>query len=202
MISMGIIATLAALLVFQTVRLFLNRFSGRSCNEVIPYLRIDNPEDLEGVLDSTLEQCLSLNLNHRQFRKEQLSRIRLSHECIGRRAHNVRIWQEWADTELMRSRATCNVDVAKAAAELVECCAEYRIAASSIQMQLYFWHIKLLILPFANIPRVARVRKIESFDLLDSYEKIKESTLRLATACGGNFNKQLALALSSALLPD
>jgi hypothetical protein len=84
----------------------------------------------------------------------------------------------------------------------VDCCAEHRIAASSIQMQLCIWQIKLQILPFASVPRVARVRKIESFDLLDSYEKIKEGTLRLATACGGNFNKQLALALSSALLPD
>lgn len=199
MMSIGIVATLGALFVFQTARLFLSRFSGRSCNDVIPYLRTDNPEDLEGVLDSTLERCLSLNLTHRQFRREQLSRIRLSHECIGRRAHNVRIWQEWADTELGRSRATGNADVARAAAELVECCVEYRIAASSIQMQLYVWQIKLLILPFANVPSVARVRKVDSFDLLNSYEKIKASALKLATACGGNFDKQLALALKLAL---
>jgi hypothetical protein len=202
MMSIGVVAALVALFGFQIVRLFLSRFSGRSRNEVIPYLRTDNREDLEGLLDSTLEQCLSLNLNHTQFCREQLSRIRLSHECIGRRAHNVRIWQEWADTELARSGATGNADVANAAAELVECCAEYRIAASSIQMQLYVWQIKLLVLPFANVPRVARVRKVESFDLLDSYEQIKTSALRLATACGGDFNKQLALVLSSGPVPE
>jgi hypothetical protein len=199
MMLIGIGVTVVVLLVFQSARLFLCRFSGRSSNEVIPYLRTDNPEDLAGILDSTVERCLSLNLSQRQFRKEQLQRIRLCNECIGRRAHNVRIWQEWAGTELTRSRSTNNEEVGRAAAELEACCAEYRIAASCIQTQLYFWHLKLLLMPYANVPRVASLRRVDSFDLLNSYERIKAAALILADTCGGEFNEKLALALNPAM---
>jgi hypothetical protein len=197
MILIGICTTLVLLFFFQIVRLFFSRFANRTSNEVIPYLRVENSEDLAGLLDSALERYLSLNLNHRQFRTEQLSRIRLCQECIGRRAHNARIWQEWADTELLRTRATGDEDVARAASELIRCCVEYRIAASAIQLQLYYWQLKLIVLPFAAVPRVSRVRKCDSFDLLTSYEAIKGAAVMLAEACGGNLSERLA----SVLLP-
>jgi hypothetical protein len=40
---------------------------------------------------------------------------------------------------------------------------------------------------------------VDSFDLLNSYEKIKAAALILAAACGGEFNGKLALALKPAM---
>src|SRR5437899_6684753 len=111
---LGIVSTLVALFLLHILRLFSSRFSNRSFNEVVPYLRPDNLESLSELLDATLERYLCLNLELKQFRKEQLKRVRLAHECISRRTRNVVIWQEWADTELKRSRKTGNSEVSTA----------------------------------------------------------------------------------------
>jgi hypothetical protein len=54
-------------------------------------------------------------------------------------------------------------------------------------------------MPYANVPRVARLRRVDSFDLLNSYDRIKAAALILADACGGKFNGRLALALQPAI---
>ncbi|MBZ5534209.1 MAG: hypothetical protein LAO20_22515 [Acidobacteriia bacterium] len=81
----GVIATLVALFILSVLRLFLTRFSHRSFNQVVPYLRPDGAAILAELMDAALERSLSLNLTQRQFRNEQLNRIRLADEYIGHR---------------------------------------------------------------------------------------------------------------------
>src|SRR5258708_31333805 len=69
----------------------LYRVDKRSFNDAVPYLRRDNPERLEELLDHVLEANLLLNLGQRQFRREQLKRIRLAQEFIAQKAQKVAI---------------------------------------------------------------------------------------------------------------
>jgi hypothetical protein len=194
---LGIAITLVVLFFLSVLRLFVSRFVRRDFSQVVPFLQSDNPEILGDLFDPATERQLSDCLNRRQLRREQLNRIRLGQEYVARRTHNVVVWQEWADTELRKSRATLDAHVRTAAEELVAGCAEYRIASSSIQAQLRIWQLKLLLLPLAKAPSLARLRRIDEFDLLQSYERIKQGALKLADLCGGNYSEQLRGALQT-----
>src|SRR5215471_431164 len=195
MIVLGIIITLLAFFLFSVFRLFLSRFIQRPFEQVIPFLRQDDAATLAELLDASLEKQLRDVLSHKQFRKEQLNRIRLAQERIRCRAHNVTVWQEWGDTELSKARVTGNQEICAVADKLVVACAEFRIGASAVQTQLRLWQVKLLLLPSAGIPRLSRLRKTDDFDLLLSYESIKKTALNLAEACGSDYHDRLLQAL-------
>lgn len=191
----GVVATLAVLFIFSVVRLFFSRFIHRPFHQVIPSLRQDDAATLAELLDQKEDVHLRQALNRRQFRREQMGRIRLTHERIACRAHNVTVFQEWADTELSKARVTENQEIKTAAARLVVACAEFRMAASAVQTQLTIWQAKLFFLPFAAVPRLSRLRTADDVDLLFSYEGIKETALKLAHLCGSDCYERLVEAL-------
>ena len=90
---------------------------------------------------------------------------------------------------------TGDEEIKAAADALVVACAEFRIGASSIKFQLHFWQFKLTLLPFARLPRISRLKKVDDFDVFDSYEKIREAAFRLAELCGGDYHERLTEAL-------
>jgi hypothetical protein len=192
---LGIVATLVALFIISVLRLFLTRFTHRDFNQVIPYLRPDGTAILAELMDAKLEKFLALNMTHRQFRREQLDRIRLADEYIGHRSHNAVIWQGWGDTELSKARQTLDEEVRAAADALVLACVDYRIGGSAVQTQLHVWQFKLILLPFARVPRITVLKTVDDFDLLDSYEKIQYAALALAELCGGDCYDRLLEAL-------
>src|SRR5216684_2060507 len=187
----GILVTFGAIFLFRIFLLFASRYSNRSFNEVVSFLRSDQPEQLEELLDRALEASLEVNLSSRQFRREQMRRIRLAYECIDRRTHNVTVFQEWADTELGKTRVTFNREVRTAADKLVIRCAEFRMGASAIKFQLNLWYLKMRFLPSGRVPHISRLRRTDSFDLLGSYDEIKQAALNLAEVCGGEGYEKL-----------
>ena len=191
----GVVATLLALFLLSVLRLFLSRFVHRTFDQVIPFLRQDDAATLAELLNATLEKQLREILTHRQFRNEQLNRMRLAQERIACRAHNVTVWQEWADTELSKARVTGNEEIRRVADRLVVACAEYRIGASAVRTQLRIWQIKLVLLPSGKVPRISRLRRTDDFDLLLSYEDIKQFALNLAELCGDDCYERLSEAL-------
>jgi hypothetical protein len=173
----------------------LYRLEKRTFNDAVPYLRRDNPEQLEELLNHVLEASLLLNLGQAQFRKEQLKRIRLAQEFIAQRAHNASVLQEWGSTEQERTRTTLDKDVRSAARTLIEACIEYRISVLWIRIQLQMWYLKLALLPLVQPPQIARLRRVDSFDVLRSYVDIKKAAEQLAAACGGDYQQRLTQVL-------
>src|SRR5258708_17566164 len=84
----------------------LYRVDKRSFNDAVPYLRRDNPERLEELLDHVLEASLLLNLGQRQFHEDELKPIRLAQGLITPRADNADTLQEWCTTGEERNRPT------------------------------------------------------------------------------------------------
>ncbi len=189
---LGILAAFAILAVlFQ--RLYRRRRRGPE--HVIPYLRAASEDELGSLVDRREERYLMLNLGPARFRKAQLHRIDLTREKLRCRGHNAVIFQEWADYELERSRQTHDAEIGAIAERLFHQCAEFRMAAFWIEARLNLCYLKLLVLPRARTPRISRLRKIESFDLLDAYQQIRQTAAELALAYGGDYAGRLQKAL-------
>lgn len=195
MILLGIIATLVALFLLSVLRLFLSRFIHRSFDQVILFLRYDDASALAELFSVPLEKYLREALSHGQFRKEQLNRIRLAHERVECRAHNVTVLQEWADTELSKARVTGDEEIRAIADKLVVACAMFRMAASVVQTRMRIRQAKIVLMPSASIPRLSSLRKADDVDLLLSYEAVKELALKLAELCGSDCRERLLEAL-------
>lgn len=194
MIIGSILALLVAVPVLAYIRR-LFRFPNRGADQVAPYLRNSGREELEGLLDPRDEEQMELILGAAQFGKAQLNRIRLLREKLGCCVHNAAILQEWAGYEQRRSLHTGDGEVEAAAEALFQQCAEFRMAAFWIQLQLKLWYLQLMMLPGARAPWISRLRRIDSFDLLECYEQIRQAAAQLALACGGDCPQKLAETL-------
>lgn len=194
-----IVAFILAVLVSMTVMvgLFqrLYRFRSRGPEHVIPYLRAAGAGELDSLVDSREELFLFLNLDPAQLRKTQINRIHLLREKLRRHGHNAVIFQEWGDYEMERSRQTQDLETGATAEKLFNQCAEFRMAAFWIELQMTFWQLKLLALPRAKAPRISNLRKIESFDLVEAYRQIRNTAAELALVYGGEYRDRLQGAL-------
>ena len=171
---------------------WIYRFPDRTEKEIIPHLREVDLEQLKDLLDLADEGYLRLNLAPTVFRKEQRRRIDLTLEYCGRMAHNALLLQEWASNELRKSGKTFNRDVARVSGELHNACIEFRIHSIITRMKLHAWLFRIKALPFFQIPLLAEARRIDSFDLVYSYERIKHGAERLSLACGSSYQDRLA----------
>lgn len=167
-------------------------FPSRVENEVIPYLRSVDMENVKDLHNLSQEGYLKLNLSAESFRLEQRRRIALTLEYYGRMAHNTVLLSEWANTEFRKSWKTGNREANAASKELLNICMEFRIHTWLIRIRLHAWLFRIRALPFISIPLLAEARRIGSFDLIYSYERIKQSAEKLSRACGSASQKELA----------
>jgi hypothetical protein len=175
--------------------LFVSQFSKHSLYDVLPFLHANDPGYLEELFNSSREATLAGTLGEKPFRGAQIKRIRLALEWLKRRAANAGYFQQWAYAEAKKTEVTYDLEVRAAAEELAAACSEYRMAAGIIRRQLQRWLLQLILLPLTRVPHIAPLKKIDSFDLLQSYEKLEEAAVRLAQACGGDYYDLLADAL-------
>jgi hypothetical protein len=171
---------------FESLYRWIYRFPSRTEKEIIPYLREVDLERLKNLLNLADEGYLRLNLPPEAFRQEQRRRIDLTLEYYGRMSHNSLLVQQWANTEMRRSVMTRNREVTSASKELHNACIEFRIHALITRVRLHAWLFRTKALPFVPVPFLAAARRIDSFDLVCSYERIKQEAEKLSRACGSH----------------
>lgn len=190
-----IIFLVFASLLFLAALAFVHRvyrFHHRTIHDVIPFLRRLAIEELECLLDARDEQALEQNLSVPQFAKAQLNRIHLLREKLRCADHNAAVLQDWAEYELERTYVTYDEDARRASKALLEECREFRIATLWIKVQLNLWYFQLKLFPVRDIPLISRLRRIDSFDLLDSYRQLANSAAALAGTSGESYRLKLA----------
>ncbi|SRR6266853_264915 len=180
------------LVIFESLYQWIYRFPDRTERQIISYLREVDLEELKDLLNLADEGYLRLNLSAAAFRSEQRRRIDLTLEYYGRMAHNSLLLQEWASSELRKSWKTLNRDVTRTSKELHTACIEFRIHALITRIRLHAWLFRIKAFPFVPIPFLAEARRIDSFDLVYSYERIKQAAEKLSQTCGGNYHDELA----------
>lgn len=177
---------------FESLYHWIYRFPERTEKEIIPHLREVDLEQLKDLLSLADEGYLRLNLSPGAFRQEQRRRIYLTLEYYGRMAHNTLLVREWASTELRKSRRTRNGEVTSVSTELNNTCVEFRICTLITRMKLHVWLFRIKALPFVSIPFLAEARRIDSFDLVYTYERIKHAAEKLSRSCGSSYQDKLA----------
>ncbi|MGC2696760.1 MAG: hypothetical protein WA738_13325 [Candidatus Angelobacter sp.] len=185
-------AAVIGLISFESFYQWVYRFPDRTERQVIPYLREVNLEELIDLLSLAQEGYLRLNLSEDEFRREQRHRIDLTLEYYGRMSHNALLLQEWANNELRKSWRTFNREAASASRELNNACIEFRVHALITRMKLHAWLFRIKALPFVSIPFLAEARRIDSFDLVYTYERIKHAAEKLSRSCGSSYQDKLA----------
>ncbi|HEX5435040.1 MAG TPA: hypothetical protein VFY05_12440 [Candidatus Angelobacter sp.] len=170
----------------------LYRFRDRTINDVIPFLRHLALEDLDSLLDQRHEETLWETLSVSQFAKAQINRVHLLREKLCCADHNASILQDWAAYEFERTYVTCDQQVREIANALLQGCTEFRIAVFWIKFQLNLWYLQLKLFPIRNIPFISRLRKIDSFDLLESYRQVTKKAAVLAGTSGESYRLKLA----------
>jgi hypothetical protein len=171
------------------------RMAERTENQVIPFLRPVDLDELESVLNFGDEGVLRLNLAPQQFRKEQKNRINFAREHFGRMSHNALYLQEWARYINRRSLATRDRAARSLSQEMIELCIQLRIAMMAARFKLNLWLIRIIVLRFMPIPAMGEVRRIGYCDLVVSYKSIKDLADRLRQIGGGNQNQMLSQLL-------
>src|SRR4029077_1005522 len=177
---------------FESLYRWIYRFPERTEKEIIPYLREVDLEQLKDLLNLADEGYLRLNLSPHAFRQEQRRRIDLTLEYYGRMADNALLVREWANTELRNSRKTRNREVTSVSAALNNACVEFRICTLITRMRLHAWLFRIKALPFVSIPFLAEARRIDSFDLVYSYERTNKEAGKLSRAFGSSYHDELA----------
>ncbi|HEY6252907.1 MAG TPA: hypothetical protein VI685_23355 [Candidatus Angelobacter sp.] len=190
-ILLGVLTLLVAVFLYE----WIYRFSERTANDVIPYLRSINLEEVKTLLDPATESYLRLKSSRQEFKRSQLKRCHLALQYVRDLAHNAKVFQEWGKYERSRSRSTQDRDVRRASLDLTIACAQCRICAVAVRMRIHYWMVKMAVLPFSAPPSFASLPRMGSVELLSYYEQIKTSAIQLSQGYGENYHQKLAHVL-------
>jgi hypothetical protein len=186
---------LFALLAIVSLYEWIYRFSERTANDVIPFLRNINLEELRNLFDASTERYLQMNLTPREFKKSQWKRCRLALQYVGDLAHNAKVFQEWGKYERTRSRKTLDRNSRRTGLELTIACAQCRICAVLVRLKLRSWLLRMAVLPFVPAPTFASLPRLGSVEMVGFYEQIKTAAVALGEAYGQSYHDRLSHAL-------
>lgn len=178
------VAVAVLVVLFCGVAYFLYRRihfpADRTLSDAVPFLRPVDREEVEELVDEAAEGFLRHNLGEREFRKAQKKRIARLLEQAGRMAHNAGFLREWARRERKTACTNGDEELRVASESLVNSCIEVRGGALAIQFTLRLWRLKALVFPPTSVFYLATLRKIDSFDLVFSYERLAEAAMDLS----------------------
>ncbi|HWZ43046.1 MAG TPA: hypothetical protein VNW97_06195 [Candidatus Saccharimonadales bacterium] len=167
-------------------------FSDRTSQDLIPYLQKIDLSEVRSLFDPQDERYFQLNVSLREFKRIQWKRCRLAQQYVRNLAHNARVIQEWGRFERNRSRKTLDSGVRRASLELTIVCAQCRICAVILQLQLHWWLLKMSILPFTAPPSFRFLLRLGSMEILSFYEKIRNKAGEIGESYGENYKARLA----------
>jgi hypothetical protein len=171
---------------------FLGKFPKRTMDDVTPFLRPAEPQELELLLDPAQETNFRLRMSPNEFSDWQRKRIHLMREYLLRMSHNALILIEWGNMEALKEEqepASCRQLLAQ---ELVQAATEFRLYSFLALAKLKLW----LILPslFRSLlpsPSLPSLRKLFGIDALGSYQRLKTAASGLSLAYNNHFHAEL-----------
>ena len=167
----------------------------RTIYETIPFLRPLNVEDLEDVVDQTIERYLEMNIPARQFKDVQRKRALRFLEHLGRMIHNSGYLSEWARHERTVAWMNRNTELEARCTEVVRACMEVNAGVRTIQLAILRWRLKAAVFPFARALHLAPLARFGQYHLLLAYERMADAALGLCHAIEPEIEEALGQAL-------
>jgi hypothetical protein len=189
-----VIFLVGVLLLFAiyTATQFLGRFPKRTVDDVTPFLRPAEPEELELLLDPAQEAAFRMRMSPNEFGDWQRKRIHLMREYLLRMSHNALVLIEWGNMETLKDEQEPASSKQLLAQELVQAATEFRLYSFLALAKLKLWLI--LPAPFKFLlpsPSLPSLRKLFGIDALGSYQRLKAAACGLSLAYNNHFHTEL-----------
>ena len=191
-ITMVVVGAMLLFAVYTALQ-FLGRFPRRTIDDVTPYLRPAEFEELESLLDPAHEANFRVRLSPQEFRSWQRKRIHLMREYLLRMSHNSLVLIEWGNMELTAEAGSrsMSADSQALAEELVKAATEFRLYSFLALAKLKLW-IVFRVDMSASLPGL---RNLFGIDSLGSYHRLKAAAGALGLTHGTEFHQALVVRL-------
>jgi hypothetical protein len=194
MFDLIVIVLVGILLLFAiyTATQFLGRFPKRTVDDVTPFLRPAEPEELELLLDPAQEVAFRMRMSPKEFGDWQRKRIHLMREYLLRMSHNALVLIEWGNMETLKDEQEPASSKQLLAQELVQAATEFRLYSFLALAKLKLWLV--LPAPFKFLlpaPSLPSLRKLFGIDALGSYQRLKAAASGLSLAYNNHFHTEL-----------
>jgi len=173
---------------------FRGKFPKRTIEDVTPFLRPAEHDELESLLDPAQEANFRMRMSAQEFADWQRRRIHLLREYLLRMSHNALVLIEWGNMETTGTGSDAETVIQRQllAKELVQAATEFRLYSMLALAKLKLWLVLpspfSLLLPSPSLPSMRRVFGI---DALGSYQRLKTAASGLSLAHGLHFHDEL-----------
>jgi hypothetical protein len=170
----------------------------RTIEDVTPFLRPAEHDELEGLLDPAQETNFRMRMSPQEFADWQRRRIHLLREYLLRMSHNALVLIEWGNMETTGTGSDAETAIQRQllAKELVQAATEFRLYSLLALAKLKLWLVLpspfSLLLPSPSLPSMRRVFGI---DALGSYQRLRTAASGLSLAHGLHFHDELLARL-------
>ena len=177
---------------------FRGKFPKRTIEDVTPFLRPAEHDELESLLDPGQEANFRMRMSPQEFADWQRRRIHLLREYLLRMSHNALVLIEWGNMETTGTGSDAETVIQRQllAKELVQAATEFRLYSMLALAKLKLWLVLpspfSLLLPSPSLPSMRRVFGI---DALGSYQRLKTAASGLSLAHGLHFHDELLARL-------
>jgi len=173
---------------------FRGKHPKRTIEDVTPFLRPAEHDELESLLDPAQETNFRIRMSPQEFSEWQRRRIHLLREYLLRMSHNALILIEWGnmestetgnDAETFRQRRLL-------AKELVQAATEFRLYSVLALVKLKLWLV--LPSPFSLLfpsPSLPSMRHVFGIDALGSYQRLRAAAGGLSLAHSHHFHTEM-----------
>jgi hypothetical protein len=189
------LVSIALLVAIYTVIQFRGKFPTRTLEDVTPFLRPAESQEIEALMDPGQETTFRLRMSPNEFAGWQRKRIHLMREYLLRMSHNALVLIEWGNMEALKEEGKdserCR-EKQQLAQELVQAATEFRLYSMLALTKLKLW----LILPgffrfLVPSPSLPSLRNIFGIEALGSYERLKSAASGLSLAYNNSFHNEL-----------
>jgi hypothetical protein len=196
MFDIIIIFLVGILLLFAiyTAIQFRGKHPKRTIEDVTPFLRPAEHDELESLLDPAQETNFRIRMSPQEFADWQRRRIHLLREYLLRMSHNALVLIEWGNMETAETGNNAETAVQRQllAKELVQAATEFRLYSMLALAKLKVWLVLPapfnLLLPSPSLPSM---RHVFGIDALGSYQRLRTAAGGLSLAHGLHFHDEL-----------
>jgi hypothetical protein len=182
-VLVGMVLLFAAYTAMQ----LLGKFPRRTLDDVTPYLRPAELEEIAELLDPAQEVNFRLRLTPEEFRRWQRKRIHLMREYLLRMSHNSLVLIEWGNLECFEGGSGPRISPERQALaqELVQAATEFRLYSLLALLKLKVWIVfRMDRWPLLSAPSLPALRQVFGIDALTSYNRVKQAAGGLSVAYG------------------
>ena len=173
----------------------LGKFPKRTIDDVAPFLRPADPQELESLLDPGEEVSFRLRMSAPEFADWQRRRIHRMREYLLRMSHNALILIEWGNMEAGKNEegeSARSSERHQMAQELVQAATEFRLYSMLALAKVTLWLVRPSPFKFLfSSPSLPALRNVFGIDALGSYQRLKSAAGGLSLAYNLNFHQDL-----------